>query len=110
MMRRYQRQYEPRDRVERMKLFVLSCAAAIFVIGFVGLLIAIAFLTIKIKPALSEELYRVPSVCKPLANRYGIPDRVTADDAEKLVAQLDQYSLWPGVKQCRKAVKQEWKL
>lgn len=54
--------------------------------------------------------YRVPSICLPLAERYGVPGRLAEDQARRAVAELDQHTRWPGVRQCRAAIRREWRL
>lgn len=52
--------------------------------------------------------YRVPVVCKPLAERYGIPDLLTRDEALAALIKLEDNRNWPGVAVCLKSI--PWKL
>ncbi len=50
-------------------------------------------------------IFHVPPVCQPLADRYRIPHKVDRATADYLVSELDSHIKWPGVRQCRDAIR-----
>ncbi len=82
---------------------------AVLIFGMlICLFVALLFL-FSAQPSLSAESgYRIPAICKPLASRYGVPEIVSREQALDLMDQLNRYSWWPGVKQCRNAVIKQW--
>lgn len=81
---------------------------ALVVIALAYVVLLFTFFTVK--PSLAAETLRVPVACKALAQRYGVGERVTHAEAAGLVAELDKHWYWPGVRQCRAAVKRDLKL
>lgn len=94
--------------VEWLTHTFLACVAVLIFSAFVALAVASLFLIAR--PARADDSFRVPAICMPLAQRYGVPEIVSREQAIEVVAKLERYSWWPGVRQCRRAVKIAWKM
>lgn len=100
--------FERQGAIEFLTHTFLAWVAALIFGALIALFVALLFLFAS-QPSLSADVnYRIPSVCKPLADRYGVPEIVGRDDALQLMEKLNRYSLWPGVRQCRNAVIKQW--
>lgn len=105
---KYRRQYGGPQRINDGVNFILALTAAL-IVGGVAVLIVVFMLLFAAQPSLSADVnYRIPEICKPLASRYGVPETVSREQAITLMEQLNRYSRWPGVRQCRNAVIKQW--
>lgn len=82
--------------------------AVIIFAALISFFVALLFLFTTQRSLSAENAYRIPAVCKPLADRYGVPEIVSREQAIELLDQLNNYSRWPGVRQCRNAVVKQW--
>lgn len=72
-----------------------------------AILVALLLFSAKSARAMTRE-YRVPNECAELAMRASIPVVLTRHEARHAIAKLEQYLIWPGVRECRNAAKRDW--